>query len=174
MKKIFLISIIIINILLLAGFVFLVVHIHNTVIETRVTKERFAEEQQKIRQIESLRIVVKDLGSTEKILNSLYIEENRIVDFIKELEVLASQKSVSLVISHLDVIKEKQPYVSFGIDFRGARDDVVSALHAFELLPYLIFVDQVFVTPVESRDGIPGGWRLGASGRLTSFIPQAE
>jgi Tfp pilus assembly protein PilO len=171
MKRSLFITSIIFGIIILVGFIFLVLQIRGTILQTQAVQKQFAEEQQKTKQIESLRIVARDIESIEEKLQVMYIEEQHIIDFIKELELIATQENVVLSLSQLDIIKDKEPYLLMSVDFRGSFDQVSVALRRFELLPYIIHIDQVQITPYE-EEGVENQWRLVITSRLVSFIPE--
>ncbi|MCF7831385.1 MAG: enhanced serine sensitivity protein SseB C-terminal domain-containing protein [Candidatus Pacebacteria bacterium] len=172
MKHSLLITSSIFCLLILAGFIFLVIQVRETVIQTQEIQKQFAQEQQKTKQIESLRIMTRDIDSIESQLNNMHIEEQHIVDLIKELETLASEEGVVLSLSQLDIIQEKEPHLLMGVDFRGDFENIARALHRFEVLPYVIDLDQVSVAPFQGEDPVIDQWRLVITGRMTSFIPQ--
>lgn len=172
MKHSLLITSAIFCVLILAGFVFLVIQMRETVIGTQEIQKQFAQEQQKTKQIESLRIMTRDIDSIENQLQGMYIEEQHIVDLIKELEILALEEGVILSLSQLDIVQEEEPHLLMGVDFRGDFENIARALHRFELLPYVIAIDQVSVAPFQGEDVVTDQWRLVITGRMTSFIPQ--
>jgi|GEM_PF-3143268 len=172
MKYSLLVVSIIFYVILLGGFVFLVIEMRGTVTETHEVQKQFAQEQQKTKQIESLRIMTRNIDSIEGQLQDMYIEEQYIVDLIKELESLALEEGVILSLSQLDAIEEKEPYLLMGVDFRGNFENISRALHRFEKLPYVIEIDQVSVAPFEEGDVDMNQWRLVIIGRMQSFISQ--
>lgn len=159
-------------VLILAGFIFLVIQMRETVMGTQEIQKQFAQEQQKTKQVESLRIMTRDIDSIENQLQTMYIEEQHIVDLIKELETLALEEGVVLSLSQLDVIQGKESHLLMGVDFRGGFESIARALHRFESLPYVIAIDQVSVAPFQGESAIVDQWRLVITGRMTSFIPQ--
>ncbi|MBU1091624.1 hypothetical protein KKA27_02070 [Patescibacteria group bacterium] len=122
------------------------------------SKERLLSEGQK--QLSSIEKRIQDASLTEKKLpdtkkkydelKSMFIKEDDVVSFIKNIEYLAKKANVELEIKNIDVPKENTPFF-FTLDVEGSFPDIYYYILLLENNSYYIKLDKAYLQRTEEN-----------------------
>lgn len=106
----------------------------------------------------SLEALIGNIEGDKNKIDKIFINEKEIINFIEEIEGLASQSNVSL-----DIISAKIPDFNFNVN--GNFDSIFKFLVSLENMPYRIVLNRVFLQKNEGS----GKWEIDFTILLTSY-----
>ncbi len=163
------------NIVAVAGcfFMFYIISETNGKISAMTSEVDFYLEQEET--VSSLDSLLKDVSLQAEKMTSYFVSSDGIVDFIEEVENLASENDLSFDVSSVEISPGSDDFVEtliVKVDARGSWEDMYYFLAALEYLPFKLNIKTINLmeiqpslrTEVSSEDGnsvvVEGGlWR---------------
>ena len=154
----------------LYGFIFLKVNNNNTNTIT-LNQEIYLESEKQIRTMETKRSVTESAALLKQV-SDLFVETDKIPDFLGIVESFASKTKTVVVVRDVSrsvpssLVSSSTEFLVVSVSSRGRFQGVYQFLRLIETLPYGVYVDSVSL----SQGGFVGG--AGSQGGNSSRVPE--
>ncbi len=133
------------------------------------------KQQDMASKVASLRRTEKDTSEDRATLDTHFITEREIVDYLGVLEKTGKERGLSVTIKNVSQItgKKNQPILSAVVQSEGSRSAVIGYLKDLEKLPYLIEFQQTSLSKdfeIAESGAKKEFWILAATIDLYSFV----
>lgn len=143
---------------------FLYVRAADLRVQHKTSSEILVKEQERVKNIQSLRDLIKSTSEDRAKLASIFVYEDNVITFLDRVEYVAAYAGLSFEVSNAQVTEKGLVLTT---QATGSFEDTLYLLELLEHLPY-----QLSVLSVETRNPNPAErvWTTNLTMQLSSFI----
>jgi hypothetical protein len=88
---------------------------------------------------------VSEIQNTKELINSYFVDVNKIDAFVGYLEDIGTNTGASVVVKGIEIAKENKDNISFRLEIVGTFQDVMESVSLLENIPYQVNISQVYL-----------------------------
>jgi len=143
--------------------------IREDVAETGNTRQKLALVEKKMESRRSLKDMINGLSEERKKIDSIFFDNNTMVDFIESLEEVAKQAGVSLEFTSIIVNEKTKTPPMFRFQLSGGFGKIFRYLSLLENMPFPVIIKKAHITNDKDK-----GWVADFDVALTTFIYEPD
>lgn len=162
------VTLVIFNLIVFGGLIFWHVYIWNVADQIREQKSEIATDNSEMNPLSLIKKDTEDTKAMIQIVDSLFVSESNVVEFIEVLESMADSTGAQLEIQVFDLVeatdkKEVQSEIRVGLQVFGAWQSVTQFVVMLEKNPFYIDFEEVRIESVANNGNQQ--WRATVSMR---------